>query len=125
MSLMHETRLLSTHGQLGHVSKNDDEELCFLKYFDFIIKDTNFFFKFLTFQECILLFIFNQRSFTISKAIKKGYNLINCEKNTFMGFKKRLWIKQQQEACLVVYEPNSKLAALISTKQFSGLKLCF
>ena len=38
---MHETSLLSTPGQFGSVllpylSKNDDEEYCFLKYFGFI-----------------------------------------------------------------------------------------
>jgi hypothetical protein len=40
MSLMHGTSLLSTPGQFGavllpYVSKNDDEELCIIKYFGF------------------------------------------------------------------------------------------
>ena len=40
MSQMHRTSLLSTPGQFGpvllpQVSKNDDEEHCFLKYFGF------------------------------------------------------------------------------------------
>ena len=43
MFQMHETSLRSTPGQFGPVSKNDDEEHCFLKSFGFRFRLVMFF----------------------------------------------------------------------------------